>query len=362
MARWLLFSGVAAPLAGCAPRIQLGAASRVRLAPVRVDERRVIREVAGLRPFRRSGFRVEVVSLGDRILVHNYGHGGGGISLSWGTADMAARLARETPHRNVAVIGCGAVGLASARLLQDRGFDVTIYARDLPPNTTSNVAGAQWAPFTVVDADRRTADFDSKYVAASRFAYRYFQNLAGPEYGVFWRDQYFLSEGPRAATTGERALLDDLIPIVDLPADEHPFTGLRAGRMLSMHIEPATYLTAVLRDFRIAGGNVIVREFPDARNLMELEQQVIVNCTGLGSASLFGDSDMLPIKGQLVVLAPQPEVDYITIGPAGLYMMPRRDGIVLGGTFQRGDWSLEPDPIQSQRILAGNRSLFARLT
>jgi D-amino-acid oxidase len=93
-----------------------------------------------------------------------------------------------------------------------------------------------------------------------------------------------------------------------------------------------------------------------------LEQRLIVNCTGLGSAVLFGDGDMLAIKGQMVVLAPQPEVDYITIGPAGLYMMPRRDGIVLGGTFQRGEWSLEPDPVQSRRILAGNRSLFARLT
>ena len=52
-------------------------------------------------------------------------------------------LARHGGHLS-AVLGCGAVGLATARVLQDRGFAVTIYARQLPPDTTSNVAGAMW--------------------------------------------------------------------------------------------------------------------------------------------------------------------------------------------------------------------------
>jgi glycine/D-amino acid oxidase-like deaminating enzyme len=45
-----------------------------------------------------------------------------------------------------AVLGCGGVGGATARLLQRRGWRVRIYARDLPPETTSNIAGAQWLP------------------------------------------------------------------------------------------------------------------------------------------------------------------------------------------------------------------------
>jgi glycine/D-amino acid oxidase-like deaminating enzyme len=69
----------------------------------------------------------------------------------------------------------------------------------------------------------------------------------------------------------------------------------------------------------------------------------------------------MPIKGQLTVLAPQPEVDYITIGPGDLYMMPRQDGIILGGTHERGEWSLEPNPNESARILRGHQELFATL-
>lgn len=354
-------SAVLPSLEACARAFQSGTqwpAHRYRMAPVRVSPERIIREVVGLRPFRKSGFRVEAEPIGDKTLVHNYGHGGGGMSLSWGSADLAAKLALATPHRRAAVIGCGALGLSTARLLQDRGVDVTIYTRDLPPNTTSNIAGAQWTPTSVADADRRTAAWDAQYVAASHFAHRYFQTLVSPKYGVSWRENFFVSRQANPPVPWETALLDDILHRTPIPDDEHPFRGHHASHYLSMHIEPSIYLAAVLEDFRIAGGHVVVRTFPDANAIAALSEPLIVNCTGLAAGSLFNDADVLPIKGQLVVLAPQPEVDYITIGPQGLYMMPRHDGIVLGGTFEHGVSTMEPNPVESKRILDGQRAFF----
>ena len=133
-----------------------------RFARVRVSPDRVIRTVAGLRPYRPSGFVVRVDKLDGKVLVHNYGHGGAGVSLSWGTAELAVDLATASGASRYAVLGCGAVGLATARLLQRRGHDVVIYARDLPPNTTSNIAGAEWGVFSVVETDRRTPAFDEQ--------------------------------------------------------------------------------------------------------------------------------------------------------------------------------------------------------
>ncbi len=127
-----------------------------------VSPDRVIRTVVGLRPYRPSGFRVEREELGGgRILVHNYGHGGGGVSLSWGTAWLAVEELLEggPPPARAAVIGCGAVGLATARLLQQRGVATTIYAKDPPPRTTSNVACAQWGPYSVSDARVHTPEY-----------------------------------------------------------------------------------------------------------------------------------------------------------------------------------------------------------
>lgn len=353
--------GACTPLRGAN---ELGRRARRRVAPVRVAEDRVIRQVVGLRPFRRTGFLVRADSLDEKILIHNYGHGGGGVSLSWGTADMAAELAMASAQRQAAVIGSGAVGLATARLLQDRGFAVTIYARDLPPNTTSNIAGAQWSPVTVVDSELATPEFEANFVRASRFAYRYYQNLVGSKYGITWRENFSLTSASAPPPGGggwEATHLRDLLPRTVLAPDETPFPGFRTSRFLTMHIEPSIYLAAVLQDFRIAGGRVVLREFADARSIVALNEPVIVNCTGLAAGKLFNDPDVLPIKGQLTVLVPQPEIDYITIGPGDLYMMPRQDGIILGGTHERGEWSLEPNPNESARILRGHEELFASL-
>src|SRR5438132_6123068 len=64
-------------------------------APVKVSRDRIIREVVGLRPYRAEGFVVEAERIGPKLLVHNYGHGGAGITLSWGTASLAVDLVRQ---------------------------------------------------------------------------------------------------------------------------------------------------------------------------------------------------------------------------------------------------------------------------
>jgi D-amino-acid oxidase len=116
-------------LAGCAPARDL--------PPVHVAADREIRTVVGLRPYRPSGFVVRAEPLEDTLVVHHYGHGGAGITLSWGTAKLAVDLGLGGHRGAVAVLGCGAVGLANARLLQEAGFAVTIYTKAMPPETTS---------------------------------------------------------------------------------------------------------------------------------------------------------------------------------------------------------------------------------
>jgi glycine/D-amino acid oxidase-like deaminating enzyme len=332
---------------------------RLALAPVSVAEDRVIRVVTGLRPFRPEGFVVRAEPLGDKLLVHNYGHGGGGVTLSWGTSDLAVRLGHQGQVSDYAVLGCGAVGLATARLLQRRGGNVTIYARDLPPDTTSNIAGAQWWPTSLFDRSAASAEFMRSFALAAHLSYRHFQNLVGPQYGVRWTRNYILSDrtlsdypaGPDDPLRGIAPGLRDLQP------GEHPFAARYVRQWDTMMVEPATYLQALMEDFLTAGGRIVVRAFADRAQVAALPQRVVFNCTGLGAGTLFGDEALVPVKGQLVILLPQAEVNYNMLND-GLYMFPRSDGIVLGGTFERGNWSLEADPRATARILAGHRQVF----
>jgi len=360
-----LVATVGALAPACASRLS-GSRSAVaaapvlrRLAPVLVSRERRIRQVVGHRPYRPSGFALRGEKLGDKLVVHNYGHGGGGISLSWGTAQLALEIARESPERRAAVVGCGAVGLASARVLQDAGFEVTLYARDLPPYTTSNVAGGLWDPFSVSAPGRTTTAYDAQFERATRLAYRRFQDLAGPRYGVRWIETLFAGDEP-VATEG---IVFELLRPTHYGPGQHTYPARHVTSVMSMLIEPAVYLPAMVSDVREAGSRIVVRDFPDRVSLQSLPEPVIVNCTGLGARTLFGDEELQPAKGQLEILVPQAELDYVSLGPGPglLYMIPRSDGVLLGGTFGLGDASESPDPAETERILAGHTRLNAAL-
>src|SRR5437879_12121574 len=209
--RTLLKSGSAALLSlgfgGCATSrvarktstFPADARSSVRLPLVEASWDRVIRTTVGLRPHRDSGFVLRAEKLDEKLLVHNYGHGGAGMSLSWGTAYMAAELAGEYNQRRAAVIGCGVVGLTSARQLQRRGFDVTIYAMSVPPDTTSNISLAGFTPTSgLLENARRTSEWTEPFRRAARIGYRQLQLLAGPSYGVSWIYGYTLTDEQEA--------------------------------------------------------------------------------------------------------------------------------------------------------------------
>ena len=228
--------------------------------------------------------------------------------------------------------------------------------RDLPPNTTSNVAGAQWSPYTVADDSRRTPAYNEQFGRATRFAHRYFQDLVGDVYGVRWIENYVVSERP-FPTTSDPAT-EGLYPdSVVLAAGEHPFQAPYVRRFATMLIEPSVYLPALMRDVRLAGARIVVRDFADRAALQSLAEPVVVNCTGLGARALFADDELIPIKGQLTVLLPQPEIDYAVLA-GDLYMFPRRDGILLGGTHERGEWSLDVNRAAERTIVDGHRKIF----
>jgi glycine/D-amino acid oxidase-like deaminating enzyme len=338
--------GTSALLTGCAVRrgsvatIPSGALSEPQLARLQVSSDRVIRTITGLRPFRPSGFVVRGEKRGDKTVIHNYGHGGAGITLSWGTAQLAVEEGAKSEARDCAVLGCGVVGLSTARLLQLRGYNPTIYAKEMPPLTTSNVAGGYWDPVTLCDSERVTPEFGRQFGEAARFAFTRYQSLAGDRYGVRWLPVYSLSPNGPIAPASPSSIYREIEPLFPetqrLEPGQHPFGALYARKRYSMLIEPAIYLNALVRDFQIAGGRIVIREFQSPEEVTALREKIIYNCTGLGARALFGDQELTPVKGQLVFLLPQAEVEYMTVGPGDIYMFPRHDGVLLGGTHDRG--------------------------
>ncbi len=351
--REFLAAGSAALLSGCAT-VGRQADGCTPLPRVNVDPSRVIRTVAGLRPYRASGFVVRREALGDKALVHNYGHGGSGITFSWGTSRLAVDLGLQGHRGPVAVIGAGVMGLTTARLVQQAGFPVTIYTAAMPPDTTSNIAGGQIMPSGLFRRAAVTPQWRAQYDAALDFSIRRFQLLLGEKYGVRWLPTYIESDGEPQPPHLMRARW----AYRELALREHPFALPQVARYQTMYVETGRFLQQLTADVLADGGTIRLRRFATPADLAALSESLVINCTGLGSRELFGDAELIPVRGQLAMLAPQPEVRYAVTGEHG-YMFPRADGILLGGTFERNVWDTTPEPAAIAGILQSHRRFFS---
>ena len=292
-----------------------------------------------------------------RTIVHDYGHGGSGMTLAAGTAALAAELAGETSHRSAAVIGAGAAGLMAARALQTRGMTVTVYGAAMSPDTTSNVAGALWGAFSLVDPQHETAANGARIARVSRLSHRLLSELPPARYGIRRVPLYLVGEAPELPW--EMTLTPELFPVTLLGRGEHPFTTQGALRTESLMIEPERFLSAVHADVVASGGRVVRREFASLHDVLAVPEPLIVNCTGLGARALFGDDTLEPIKGELALLDHQPAIDYAVVSlDEDTYVLPREGALVVGGSRLRGDWSPDVSDATIGEILDRAQRLY----
>ncbi|MCI4590985.1 FAD-binding oxidoreductase [Sphingobium sp. BYY-5] len=315
------------------------------IEPIRATPDRIFRTTVCLRPFRAAGPRIEVEEVGRKRVVHNYGHGGSGWSLSWGSADIAVGMALADGIRDVAVIGAGALGITAALTAQRAGANVTIYAKEQFPQVRSARATGTWSPDSRV-AMQKAVDpgFGARWEAMARASFNIYQSYLGlPGDPVEWTDRYILSDTPfgegrrPAATTVERpdeflhleSRLRDIMPrSVDMAPGTHPFRPAFVRRNSSLTFNVADLAHQLTNDFLIAGGRIVPMEFHQPGELARLKQKAIINCTGYGARALWRDESIVPVRGQIAWLIPQAGATY-GIYYGALSMLARRDGIVV---------------------------------
>lgn len=347
------------------------AARKLDIVLPKVSMSRHIRSTVGLRPHRPIGFKLEKESLGNKILVHNWGHGGSGWSLGWGTGELAIRLAEEAGGaQDYAVLGSGIVGLCTARLLQRRGKNVTIYTKELPPRVTSNYAAALWTPTaTLCDPTQITPEFKVVFEKAARIAFRHWTDFIGlhPTYGVHYVEGLQLRDlanpaPPRVVPPDFYGkVIEDLHPQpIELMPDQHPFEGYGARLTLAMRFEAHTFLFKTLNDFLEEGGKVVIKEFGRPEDIDALPEKAIIACIGLGAKAVFNDPHLNPIRGQLNILAPQKDLKY-SVGLSGASAAPRWDGVAVGNSALYGIWDTEPDMKLAKEMIDNAAEGFAKL-
>jgi D-amino-acid oxidase len=352
---------------------------RPPLMPVHARMDRVFDITVCLRPFRAAGPRLDAEQVGDALVVHNYGHGGSGWSLSWGSGTVAVRKAMATNPTNVAVVGCGALGLSSAILAQEAGARVTIYAKDLLPDARSARATGSWTPDSRIALADAGPQFAVLWEQMARISFKRFRRYLGlPGTPIEWSDRYYLADPPEDEPPLPAGLphlefaaysdrIRDITPRAEvLPAGASPFPGPGVRRTSLMQFNVADYSHTLMADFLAAGGRVERREFHSLGELATLKEKVVINCPGYGARALCKDESVTPVRGQIGWLIPQPEVNY------GLFyknvsMLSRRDGIVVqalwgGDMFGYGNDQEVIDRAETERAVGILAELYGRMT
>jgi D-amino-acid oxidase len=265
---------------------------------------------------------------------------------------------RSATERRALIVGAGVSGLSCAQRLAEAGWDVRVLSRERSPDTTSDVAAAVWYPYRV--------GLTAAVKRWGRETFDHFLALAQdtPAAGVTMVEGIEpLREGPSEPPDWANGLPG----FRAAEADELPTWATAGWRMLVPVIEMPTYLAwledrLAQRDIPIEHGHI---EDLDAALA---DTPLVVNTTGLGAAALTGDTDLHPVRGQIVRVEPGLAARFVQdagSGPADgsrpTYIIPRRDCTVLGGTADVGATGLTPDPAISADIRARCAALVPAL-
>jgi glycine/D-amino acid oxidase-like deaminating enzyme len=351
-------------------------APNLQLPPPRVSIDRITRITVCTRPFRAQGPRLDAERIGQKLIVHNYGHGGSGWSLSWGSSSIAVAKALAGGEREFGVIGCGALGLTSALLLQRAGVRVTIYAKELPPNVRSSMATGLWTPDSRICLEENAdAVFKQLWERMARTSFQTYQGylgLAGTP--VEFIDNYFVSDEADGQRRGlpdsrpafaelQRELIGDLMTKgVDFGPGAHSLGSRYVRRNSLMMFNITAYARLLFSDFLANGGRIEIAEFHTPADFAKLREKTLINATGYGARDLFGDESVVPVRGQLTRLIPQPEINY-GLFYKGVSLVPRRDGLVVQAVgdndyYGFNDPTTVPDRTEAERAVSTIAGLY----
>lgn len=243
--------------------------------------------------------------------------------------------------QQVTVVGSGIIGLTSAIMLQKSGFHVKLIAKERYDATLSSKVGAVWFPYEIQPAN--------KVLYWSKWTYQKYESELQNGHGVSFIN-FFSAFNDNSNNDWVHQIPSGKVRKAH--SDELP-PGIDAAFVAEVPlVEPRLYLPSLFQQFIIQGGTFEIRDINSLKTLSLLDQWV-VNCTGLGAKALCNDTDLRPMRGQILRTArlKTPSYGDATEKGALSYVINRSQDTIIGGTDDVDNWNLEPEPSDSELII-----------
>lgn len=334
------------------------------------------------RPMRHGAPRMEVEVRGEKVIAHNYGHGGSGWTLAPGSASYVNGMLIDNHRHNltfetpITIIGGGVLGLMSAYDLAERGYNnITIIASKFEYLTSHN-AGGLLSPVSM-DNDPKMNELVERIGVD---AYKFYSSIALGTHKNFKNGAKVV---PGYFANREDAGLEPYVGKVMKPAKDVTLDfGNGTKRDMVAYDDDIFIDTAVmmknLHRYLEEHNVSMIEQYIESFD--QIDSRIVINCSGLGARELNGDKDLVPVEGHLIMLKDQKPDDlqymvliYLDEGKAesghniarSFYMFPKRlsythknDVGVLGGTFIEGADEGSPNMQEFDTIVKNSKEFY----
>ncbi|QDV68171.1 D-amino acid dehydrogenase small subunit [Rosistilla carotiformis] len=235
------------------------------------------------------------------------------------------------------------MGLTSAAKLLDQGFEVTVFSKEPFEETTSMSAGAYWWPHRAYPLERVHAWAKITYD-------EYSQARSEPESGIHFEQHLRFCIDPDDSAQ----VLQYVEQWQRVDGAEYGIACPEAFLVTLPVIDVPIFMRNLKRRVEAQGVTTVIQSLASVSTLFP-EFDLVVNCTGVGARDFVGDSQVFPIRGQ-VVRVKRPEglerstriyqkEDKFTL------VLPRTNDVILGGTAQDDDWDRSVRADESKAIV-----------
>lgn len=307
----------------------------------------------GIRPFRKTGIRIEAEQINDKLIIHNYGYGGSGLTFSFGGAHEVVEIleSRKNPSHIVAILGAGVVGLATAYDLLEKGYEVHIYADEWSPHLTSNIAAGIWSSISF--PKNLPEEKNQFHLRMQKNAEIRFLKSVGdsPEFAGIRMIPSYRFKTQKLQESDSFKQREEIVAHFDNGVVK------KGRRTYEIGIDGKVFLNDLYDKVQKKGAILKQCHFASLEDVLNLEESIIINCTSMGSIRLFNDQEFIPVRGQLIYFKPQEDFNYVyyhnvdySPSDTNLFFVsiyPCHDRIVVGGVYEQH----QDEPIVVQDII-----------